>query len=122
MKTITKLAASVVTVSLLSGCASIITDDQLNVNVTTSNGKAVAYKLDGAMYEAPGVILVSKTGTDRILMSESETCDKQTLLEKKIEPAFWGNILTGGFLGSTTDSVTNKMWTYQKEITINCQG
>jgi hypothetical protein len=109
------------TLVIMTGCASIITDESAFVNVRTSNGEQVKISIDGQDYNAPGLITVAKTGTDKIIIAHNDNCDRETLAEKKIEPAFWGNIITGGFLGSTTDSATGKMWTYSESIVVNCK-
>jgi hypothetical protein len=108
------------TVVLATGCASIITDDSAFINVRTSTGEQIKVTVDGQEYNAPGLITVAKTGTDKIVIAENDNCDRETLVEKEIEPAFWGNIITGGLLGSTTDSATKKMWTYSESVVVNC--
>jgi|TARA_B110001454_G_C12717532_1_gene433199 hypothetical protein len=108
-------------VVLATGCASIVTDDSAFINVSTSTGEQIKVTVDGQEYNAPGLITVAKTGTDKIIVAESDNCDRETVAVKEIETAFWGNILTGGLLGSTTDSATNKMWTYSESVTVNCR-
>lgn len=103
-----------------TGCASIITDDTAFINVRTSNGEETKITIDGQDYNAPGLVTVAKTGTDKIVIAQNSNCDRETLVEKEIEPAFWGNILTGGLLGSTTDNATDKMWTYSDSVVVNC--
>jgi hypothetical protein len=111
------LAAFVITAT---GCASIITDDTAYINLQTSNGEAIQVTIDGQVFEAPGMVLVQKTGTDKIILSKNENCASQTIAPKEVEPAFFGNILLGGFLGSSTDYGTNKMWTYSDNTIISC--
>ena len=105
---------------LATGCASIVTGDSAFINVRTSTGEKIQVTVDGQEYNAPGLITVAKTGTDKIIIANNDNCDRETLAEKEIELAFWGNIITGGFLGSTTDSATDKMWTYSESIVVNC--
>jgi hypothetical protein len=108
-------------VVIATGCASIITDESAFINVRTSNGEEIKITVDGQDYNAPGLVTVAKTGKDKIIIAKNDNCDRETLVEKKIEPAFWGNIITGGFLGSTTDSATDKMWTYSESVVVNCK-
>lgn len=105
---------------IATGCASIITDDSAFINVQTSNGEQIKISVDGQDYNAPGLITVAKTGTDKVIVAQNENCDRETVAEKEIEVAFWGNIITGGLLGSTTDSATDKMWTYSDTVVVNC--
>ncbi|WP_300424577.1 hypothetical protein [uncultured Thalassolituus sp.] len=114
--------ATIAAFSTLAGCASIVTDQTTSVNLTTSNGKETQVKIDGQTFTAPGVAVLHKTGTDKILVADSESCQGQTVLPRKLEPAFFGNILTGGLLGSTTDYSTKKMWTYADTALVNCGG
>lgn len=116
----TTLVACIITAT--SGCASIVTDSTTAINVQTSNGQTVKVSMDGQQFNAPGTVLALKNGQDKVLLVEGDKCDSQTIVPKKIEAAFWGNILIGGFFGSTTDSSTAKMWTYQDTTTINCRS
>ncbi len=116
------VAATIAALSLTTGCASIVTGNTTAVNLTTSNGEKTQVNIDGQSFTAPGVAVLYKTGTDKILVADSESCQGQTVLPRKLEPAFFGNILTGGFLGSTTDYSTKKMWTYADTALVNCGG
>lgn len=107
---------------LLTGCASILTDDTTPVNVRTSNGKEVPVKIDGVVYTAPTVVNVKKSDKDKMVMTSAQSnCQRQTVMKKEIEGAFWVNILSGGVWGSTTDYATDKMWTYDDSVVITCQ-
>jgi hypothetical protein len=119
--TIKQLVASVSAAAFLSGCASVMTGEKMNVNVAASNGQEVNISVEGQDYITPAVVQLTKDGSDKIINSSDKNCDRQTVAEKSIEPWFWANIITGGLLGSTTDSVTEKMWTYDEEIVINCK-
>ena len=116
----TSLVATVI--ALISGCASVVTDSATAINVQTTNGKEAKVFVDGQPYQVPGVVMAKKDGQDKIVTVEGEGCAKSTVIPKQIETAFWGNILIGGFLGSTTDSATDKMWTYNETVTIDCSG
>ena len=45
----------------------------------------------------------------------------ETAVDKTITPVFFGNIIIGGFLGSTTDAVTGKMWDYEDDVVVTCK-
>jgi len=107
---------------IASGCASIVTDSQTAINVQTSNGQKVKVTVDGMQFDVPGVVIAQKNGMDKVLTTNDSKCASATIVPKKIEGAFWGNILAGGVLGSTTDSSTNKMWTYEEMAVINCNN
>lgn len=115
-----KVVAVMGAATLMTGCASIMTDSSTNVNVAASNGKEVKISVEGQEYTTPAMVKLTKDGSDKFINSSEESCAKQTVAETKLEPWFWGNILTGGLLGSSTDSATDKMWTYDENIIVNC--
>lgn len=118
---IKKLVVAVSAAAMMSGCASILTDETKSVNVATSTGKQIEVTIDGTQHTVPGIVMFQKDGTDKIITTADDTCTKQTAANKKIEGAFWVNLLSGGLFGSTTDNATNKMWTYEDNVTISCQ-
>lgn len=122
MNRFTTLAAVAVISTLATGCASIVTDSTAMVNLTTSNGEKTKVNIEGQTFTAPGVAVLYKTGANKIVVADDENCQGQTVITRKLEPAFFGNILTGGIFGSTTDYSTNKMWTYSDQVMINCGG
>lgn len=118
----TKLLLAAGVVTMMSGCASIVTDGTSTINLQTTNGQTTQVTIDGQEFTAPGVVSVLKNGENKLIIAKNEKCAPQTLVEKEIELAFWGNIITGGLLGSTTDFSTDKMWTYNDQVTIDCQS
>lgn len=115
-----KLVVPAMVISVVSGCASILTDDVTKVNLTTSNGKTTTVTIDGQEFTAPGIATVTKDGNDKVIVADSETCKGETSLPKKVEDEFYINILSGGAFGSTTDFATNKMWGYANDATVSC--
>lgn len=113
-------AALLVAVTATTGCASIFTDSSATLNLATSNGNKTTLTIDGQVFNAPGVVIVQKNGMDKMIVADSDTCKGQTVAPRKIEVAFWANILSGGLFGSTTDYSTSKMWTYDTNIIVNC--
>ena len=105
---------------LISGCATLTTDNATKVNVTTSNGKKIEVEVDGAKYEAPGVVSLVKDGQDKVIKTSDESCESATIAEKKMEPAFWVNVLLLSPASTVTDALGNKMWTYDDNIVVSC--
>ncbi|MFC1747191.1 adenosine deaminase [Pseudomonadota bacterium] len=105
----------------LSGCATILSEDVAKVNVQTTSGKQVDVTIDGAQYTAPSIVTLPKDGTSKVIVTADAACAKETYMARKIEPTFWVNVLSGGLFGSTTDSASGKMWTYDDSVMINCQ-
>jgi hypothetical protein len=115
--TLAMLGAAVV----LSGCASIMNEKTQAINVTTSNGKQISGKVNGADFTAPGVVQVVRENKSKVFSTEADGCVKETVAEKNVDSKFFVNIISGGGLGSTTDYATEKMWAYAPTVTINCK-
>ncbi|MBU2038460.1 MAG: adenosine deaminase [Thalassobium sp.] len=115
-----KLAAVVVAASI-SGCATILSEDVATVNVATSTGKKIDITIDGQNYTVPGVVKLEKDGQSKIISTNDADCASSTAMNRKVEGVFWVNLLSGGLFGSTTDSATDAMWTYDDYVTISCK-
>lgn len=115
-----KLLAVAIAASSAVGCSTILTDDNQKINVVSSSSQKFIVEVDGVKQEAPGIILVKKENKDKILKVVSEKCPQDIALNKTVEPTFFGNILSGGVFGSTTDYATDSMWRYQDSVQINC--
>jgi len=108
--------------AISTGCATITTPNAADVTIQTSNGKPVEVSVDGASYTTPAEVRLVKDGQNKVITTQEESCDATTTAAKKIEPMFFGNILIGGLLGSTTDlGISKKAWTYDNQITVNCK-
>ncbi|PVZ68438.1 adenosine deaminase [Pelagibaculum spongiae] len=116
-----KLVAVATAAVLMSGCASVLTDDTTSINIGTSTGEEVTVAIDGQEYTVPGIVSLKKSNADKTIVSKDNRCAKQTVLKKEIETEFWINLVSGGPLGSTTDMATEKMWTYADSVEINCK-
>ena len=114
------LSAALVSVVLFSGCSTVFNEKTQTVNVTSSDGRSIKGIVDGTSFTTPGAVPVLRTKAAKIFLTDAEGCNKQTTVESKIDVKFYGNIITGGVLGSTTDYSTDKMWKYDDNVTINC--
>lgn len=118
-KTLTVLAAA--TALMTTGCATILSGETQSINVATSNGQAIQVSIDGAQYNAPGIITIPKSDEQtKVISTQAQGCTKETALTRDIEPTFFVNILTGGVIGSTTDYASKSMWKYQDNVTVTC--
>lgn len=115
-----KAAMIATVIAATSGCASIMTDDIASLNVKTSSGKQAQVTHENQEYTIPGVILVRKDGKDKIFNSQSENCQNTTVVEKEIEPWFWGDVVLLSPLSTIVDYANDKMWTYDETVVINC--
>ncbi len=118
MKTIYTAVAAIALFA--TGCATIITPKQQNINVTSSTGEAIEVTLDGKTSPTPGQFTVLRNGQDKVVNTTAPGCAPSTPVNKNIAPAFWGNVIIGGLLGSTTDSATGKMYSYADNVVVQC--
>lgn len=114
------LSAALVSVALLSGCASILNEKTQQINVAASNGKAISGTVDGVPFTGPGIVSVQRQKASKIFNVDTAGCAKATTVENSVDPKFFINILSGGAFGSTTDYSTDKMWKYADNVVISC--
>lgn len=107
---------------VLGGCASILNDATQPVNVSTSNGKEIKGTIDGVPFSAPGVVNVTRANQNKVIVTETAGCTKETALQKEVDPKLFINILSGGAFGSTTDYSTEKMWKYSDNVVVACKA
>ena len=112
---------SFLTFTLLSGCATIINDKAQPVNLTTTDSQKLDVIVNGQHVTAPGVVYVQRSKSDLIITAKGKNCKGKTAVESSVDGIFWGNVIIGGILGSATDATSDKMWTYDEHIQVNCQ-
>ena len=103
--------------ALLTGCATISNQTKQSVALTTSNGKSVLATIDGEKVTLPAEVEISRAdGAVVQVLAQDNKCYENTQLvikgKNKVSGWFWGNILTGGTTGSTTDAISGGMWSY----------
>ena len=106
----------------LTGCASIMTAEEQSIKVVASNSQPIDVTVDDKKTTTPGTVVVLRDGKDKVVSSATPGCQSETPIKKNIAPVFWGNIVIGGVLGSTTDSSTGKMWNYADTVVVTCSG
>mgnify|MGYP003432182605 CR=1 FL=1 len=105
--------ASIVYLSLfLSGCASIVNGTSQLVSIN-SNVKGADVIVNGMTvgttpYNGP----IKRAQSTTVTLQKDGYESKTITLNTEIESIFWGNIIIGGFLGSTTDLATGAMYKY----------
>lgn len=114
--------AALGTFMLASGCATILNEDNQNINVRTSNNTKVTVTAGGQQVTTPGSISVKRAQEGVILSTDSDKCASTTVVESDVDTVFFVNVLSGGALGSTTDYSTGKMWEYDTDVIINCNN
>ena len=108
----------------VSGCASIIDGKDQNINlVPSSGGKVSATVISPAgMQEVtlPTVIHTNRSNEDIVVNIEESSCYEEStqVIQSSVNPLILGNVITGGFLGSTTDFATGAAWEYDKNAVV----
>lgn len=108
---------------MFSGCATILGGgNQQNISINSDKpmkGKLVYADGKGEQYfTTPATVKVDRRNQDIILSSENEEFDTKTQ-EPNMNGWFWGNILIGGLLGSTTDMAGGAAWKYDETVNLS---
>jgi hypothetical protein len=96
----------------LSGCATIVVgktqvltiDSNIRDAEVVVNGKVIGV----TPYTGP----VERGSTTTVTLRKPGYSNKTMTLNTEVEPVFFGNIICGGFFGSTTDNATGAMYKY----------
>jgi PEGA domain-containing protein len=105
-----------------SGCASIIDGSSQPLTFNSSPNGARIYVNGMELGTTPLTMPVKRSKTTMILAKKNGYEDQQLVLQTKTNSWFWGNILLGGFYGSTTDYASDAMLEYSPNmyyITLN---
>ena len=109
----------------LSGCATIVKGSSQTMNISTSNGKQANVVVTGKNGTIPVLIpqaLSVNTSSGDIVINVTEAecvLPSTTIVEPRLSSWFFGNIIFGGLLGSTTDAATGSAWEYDSNIMVN---
>lgn len=115
------LAAGIMISALsLTGCATILNDTTHTANIQTSDGAKAQLNINGMTVEAPGVVELPRQKDGITIKSVDNRCN-ETNVNSKVDTKFFINILSGGVFGSTTDYASDKMWTYDDTIVVQCK-
>ncbi len=107
--------------SALTGCSTILNEKTQAVNVSSSTGVEIKGTVDGMPFKAPGVVNLVRENKNKVFVTETEGCARETVAEKSVDSKFFINILSGGAFGSTTDYSSEKMWKYNENVVVACK-
>ena len=101
---------------LLTGCATIMNGDMVNVPVyTTPSGATVV--INGAKYTSPTTVTVPRGKGDFKLHIEKEGYEPvDIMLTQSVDGWLWGNILFGGLIGLAVDFITGDAYDLDPEL------
>jgi hypothetical protein len=112
-RTLCLLSLSLLVLALSSGCATIVGGGGSQEVTFNSQPDGATVTVSGrTMGKTPMTVRMDRK-TDQVLKFEKEgykTIEMQ--LTTDMNPWFWGNIILGGLVGSTTDGVTGSMHQY----------
>ena len=102
--------------ALLSGCATIMNGDMVNVPVyTTPSGATVV--INGATYTSPTTVMVPRGKGDFKLHIEKEGYEPvDIMLTQSADGWLWGNVIFGGLIGLAVDFITGDAYDLDPEL------
>ncbi len=106
----------------LGGCASIIDGQTQTVTFNSSPSGARVYVNGMDMGSTPLTATVKRSKVTMVSAQKPGYEAQQLMLQTKVNMWFWGNIISGGLYGSTTDYSTDAMVEYSPNmyhITLN---
>ncbi len=108
-----------VTASMIftTGCATLISGKTQTIDVQSKTEKK--FKVDGKEYTTPAKVILTRGDTDKIITVDG--CEDNVTVKSGMNGMFWGNVLIGGVVGSTTDAISGSAWSYDDNITIDCK-
>ena len=109
----------------LAGCASIISGRTQEVSFA-SNPEGVTVTVNGRILgKTPLTINLQRKSEQSLVFSKDGYKTLSMQFETSINGWFWGNILLGGLIGSTTDGITGSVHKYapdQYMVTLEPDG
>lgn len=109
----------------LAGCASIISGRNQEVSFA-SNPEGVTVAVNGRILgKTPLTVNLQKKSGQSLVFSKEGYKTLSMELETSVNGWFWGNIVLGGLIGSTTDGVTGSVYKYapsQYMVTLEPDG
>lgn len=109
----------------LAGCASIISGRTQEVSFV-SNPEGATVTVNGRIIgKTPLTVNLQKEKGQSLVFSRDGYKTLSMQLETNIDGWFWGNIVLGGLIGSTTDNVNGSMYKYapsQYMVTLEPDG
>ena len=106
------LTASALILLAVSACSTIVNGKVQTVTIN-SNVSGAEISVNGKpVGQTPFTGLLERSNKASITVSKDGYIAKTITLDTNIEPIFWGNIIIGGVIGSTTDAATGSMYKY----------
>ena len=107
-----KIALISIVAFAFGGCSTIMNGKTQSISVD-SNVKGAEVLINQVVVgQTPFVGQAPRGSAPQITVRKDGYDSKTVVAETAFEPVFWGNIIFGGFFGSTTDNSTGAMYKY----------
>lgn len=126
MKKTIILTTLITTSALFTGCATLLGGggtQTLNINSNAPVKGTIEYADGGGVqyFTAPATLNVERKSKSIIVKSQDNEFAPKTV-PSGINPWFLGNLIFGGLVGSTTDSISGAAWKYDETVSISAQS
>ena len=102
-------------IASLYGCASIISGTSQEVTFNSEPAGATIIIGGKVVGQTPTTIHLDKIKNQQVLVKKAGYRTMQGSLKTSVDPWFFGNVIIGGFFGSTTDGATGAMHQYSPD-------
>jgi hypothetical protein len=109
---ITRILTTLALVAALAGCASIVAGTSQVVSINSNVGGATVAINGSQVGVTPFTGSIARGKDTTVTVSKAGYQPQTITLSTKIEPIFFGNIIFGGLIGSTTDLATGALFEY----------
>lgn len=105
---------TVVCLLIATGCASIVDGRRETVSFSSDPPGAQIIINGKPMGVTPASIVLERSDYDKanVIFKKEGYEDQHSTIETSLNMWFWGNVLCGGLIGSSTDAATGAMWKF----------
>ena len=107
---------ALVLLTTLSGCATIIDGTSQPVTFNSEPNRAKVFINGAQVGVTPLTIQVPRSKATIVVAKKEGYEEQQFPLQTKMNGYFWGNVISGGFLGSTIDYASGSMVEYSPNM------
>ena len=107
-----KLMMVLVSFFVLAGCSTITKGKTQQVTIDSNVEGATVLVNGNEREQTPFTGLIERSSSTTVTLKKKGYKRKSVTLDTTFEPIFWGNIIVGGVIGSTTDASTGAMYKY----------
>ncbi len=111
----TRLIFGAVWAIVITGCASIITGTEQTMTFNSEPDGATVIVAGKTLGKTPITVKIPKDKNLSMTFEKDGYKSYTTQLSTHLQGWFWGNIVIGGLLGSTTDGISGAMYEYSPD-------